>query len=123
MTIDKLLKAAITIAGLTVVGGTLAKKPSLVHAGMNVGVSAGIGQLVVKQNEKISKQSALATPHQPDLTTIEATLQKHQKLLKEQRTRQNLTLSKVSKLDHKQKVTAIAISQQVDKLINLAQKR
>ena len=119
MMIKKLLQAGITIAGLTVAGGAIAKKPLLIHAGMNVGLSAGIGHLVAKQDRQ--KQSVAIASTQPDLSTIEAILAKHQKQLKEQCTRQNLTLSKVSKLDRKQKVTAIAISQQVDKLIELAE--
>ena len=124
MTVQKLLSAGITIASLSFVVGAIAKKPLLINAGINLGLSSGIGHLVVKQNQhNIKKQQlALATQStQPDLTTIETTLQKHQKLLKEQRTRQNATLSKVSKLDRKQKVTAIAITQQVDKLVELAQ--
>ena len=118
MTVEKLLKAGITIASLTVVGGAIAKKPLLFYAGANLGISTGACQLVIKQNRQ--KQLA-ATSIQPDLSAIEAILEKHQKQLKEQRTKQNLTLSKVSKLDHKQKVTAIAISKQVDKLVDLAE--
>ena len=120
MTVDKLLKAGITIAGLTVLGSAIAKKPLLLYAGANLGISTGICQLAAKQNRQ-TKQSEAAT--QVDISAIEAVLQKHQKQLKEQRTKQNLTLSKVSKLDHKQKVTAIAISQQVDKLVKLATDR
>ena len=118
MIVEKLLKAGITIAGLTVVGGAIAKKPLLFYAGANLGISTGACQLVAKQNRQ--KQLA-ATSTQPDLSAIEAILEKHQKQLKEQRTKQNLTLSKVSKLDHKQKVTAIAISKQVDKLVDIAE--
>ena len=119
MTIEKLLKAGITIAGLTVVGSAIAKKPLLFYAGANLGISTGVCQLVTKQNQQSKQLTATAT--QTDLSEIEAILAKHQKQLKEQRTRQNLTLSKVSKLDHKQKVTAIAISQQVDKLVDIAE--
>ena len=121
MTVQKLLSAGITIASLSFVVGAIAKKPLLINAGINLGLSSGIGHLVVKQNQHSSKQTALATSTQPDISAIEAILEKHQKQLKEQRTRQNATLSKVSKLDRKQKVTAIAISQQVDKLVDLAQ--
>lgn len=117
-----LLKAGITIASLSLFGGAIAKKPLLMYAGANLGISVSVAQLLLKQNEQISKQSALAkSAIEPDLTAIEATLKKHQKQLKEQCTRQNLTLSKVSRLDRKQKVTAIAISQQVDKLIKIAE--
>ena len=124
MAVQKLLSTGITIASLSFVVGAIAKKPLLVNAGINLGLSSGVGHLVVKQNQQTLKKQQLALASQStevDLTTIEATLQKHQKLLKEQRTRQNATLSKVSKLGHKQKVTAIAITQQVDKLVELAQ--
>ena len=119
MTIKKFLQASVTVAGLTVVGGMAAKKPLLIYAGSNLGISVGVAQLVAKQNQRANKQ--LTASDRPDLTAIAATLEKHQKQLKQQCTRQNLTLSKVSKLDRKQKVTAIAISQQVDKLIKLAE--
>lgn len=122
MTVQKLITTGFSIAGLTFFGGAIAKQPVLINAAINLGFTSSVGQLVVKQNQQALKQQlALSTHSKPQLAAIEATLQKHQKQLKQQRTRQNCTLSKVSKLNHQQKITAIAISQQVDKLIDLAQ--
>ena len=124
MSVKKLLNAVLTIAGITLMGGAIEKKPGLINLGLNLAATSTIGHLVVRQNQQALEKQQLATATQsiqPDLTAIEETLKKQQKLLKEQRTRQNFTLSKVSKLDRKQKVTAIAISQQVDKLIDIAQ--
>ena len=120
MTVQKLIATGFSIAGITFFGGAIAKQPVLINAAINLGFTSGVGQLVVKQNQQALKQLALSTDSKPQLVAIEATLQKHQKQLKQQRTRQNCTLSKVSKLNHQQKVTAIAISQQVDKLIDIA---
>jgi citrate synthase len=124
MTVKNLFSTVLTIASLTTIGGAIAKKPLLINLGINAGLSSGIGHLVVKQNQQALQKQQLALSNQStqsELANIEATLAKHQKQLKQQITRQNLTLSKVSKLDHQQKVTAIAISQQVDKLIDISQ--
>ena len=124
MSVKKLLNAVLTIAGITLMGGAIEKKPALINLGLNLAATSTVGHLVVKQNQQALEKQQLATATQsvqPDFTAIEKTLKKQQKLLKEQRTRQNFTLSKVSKLDRKQKVTAIAISQQVDRLIDIAQ--
>jgi uncharacterized LabA/DUF88 family protein len=124
MTVKNLFSTVLTIASLTTIGGAIAKKPLLINLGINAGLSSGIGHLVVKQNQQALQKQQLALSNQStqlELANIEATLVKHQKQLKQQTTRQNLTLAKVSKLDRQQKVTAIAISQQVDKLIDISQ--
>lgn len=124
MTVKNIFSTGLTIASLTLIGGAIAKKPLLINLGINAGISSGIGHLVVKQNQQALQKQQLALANQStqsELANIEATLAKHQKQLKQQITRQNLTLSKVSKLDRQQKVTAIAISQQVDKLIDISQ--
>lgn len=133
MTVQKLLSTGLTVASLTLIGGAIAKKPLLINTAINLGLSSTIGHLVVKQNQQTLKKQQLALRStqlesnklapiffQQELETIQTTLQQQQKQLRQQGTRQNLTLAKVSKLDHKQKVTAIAIAQQVDKLIDIA---
>ena len=122
MNIQKLIGTGLTVAGLTIFGGIAAKKPALVDLGKDLGFASAIVHLINKQNKAAHKQQLATQPpaELSELATVKTTLEKVQKQVKQQRTRQNHTLSKVSKLDHKQKVTAIAITQQVDKLIAMS---
>lgn len=122
MTTQKLICTGLTIAGITLLGGIAAKKPLLINAGMNLGLTSGVARLITKQNQA-ALEPQIATPAPAELSEladIQTTLEKLEKQVKEQRTRQNATLSKVSKLDHKQKVTAIAIDKKVDKLLEIS---
>ncbi|GAB4547488.1 MAG: hypothetical protein Tsb0014_42160 [Pleurocapsa sp.] len=122
MTVSKSIATGLTVAGIALTTGAIAKKPFLINLGLNLGLSTSIAGAVAKQNklEKPQFQSECVLNY-VDSILFAREIARIEKALKEERIRQKLILDRVSRLDKKQKYTAIALSEQVDKLIELAQ--